>query len=619
MAFPTITITSDPYPLDTQPPGGISPPLNVTVITGSSMECVWSEATDQTFDRYEIWYGTDQSDVINRTGTAQEWGLAQDANLAVRSTITTTVTGLAVDTAYYFSIFAIDAFEQTTRVDASGTIAIVAESVSGAFVLDTIPPRDTSFLALNAINTTDLECTWNEATDGFFSHYELWYGPNDTDVQNRTGSATEWGPIEDPNLSNIATVSTTITGLTPGVTYFVSIFVIDQIGNTLRIDALSPERTFDIFTAKFDGRIFLYDARTKKGDGRLKVFQTNPLSFFGRFWVYDFTTEKFDGFTWIVDGRTFKFDGKVKVFKSNPNNFQGRLRIYDFTTELFDARVFTHRVGASQYDGHVYIVEDVLEVFDSKVHVGHEHWRTMKTRFHVGIDTTAELPFRVVITLHLQLRADGRLYIVETVQTGFDGAVSIESVKRGDGKLWVKEIDAPFLISLDPSRNQLNVPFEPDIHFEIVDRGPVVSGVDLTSVNIRLYIDNVLAGEFRYTGTKGADKYPLIRVTGDPTHYVFHMRFFLPGIQPFIRFEPGSIITVEVDAEDFSENRLEDRYNFVIETLDAEFSEREPLIWTSTDDFKFNLEYGIRYPEHDNAEPVTDLLRLISRTNSEEE
>jgi len=79
--------------------------------TSSSVALTWAATTETNFSHYEVWYGTDQTDANNRNGTAIEWDdNPDDVNLATLSTTTTTITGLAGETQYFFKICAIDDF-----------------------------------------------------------------------------------------------------------------------------------------------------------------------------------------------------------------------------------------------------------------------------------------------------------------------------------------------------------------------------------------------------------------------------------------------------------------------------------------------------------------------------
>ncbi len=122
---------------------------------------------------------------------------------------------------------------------------IGSQTSSTDFVLDTNAPVGLSGLT-NFLNTHSLiTLHWTSATDTHFRHYELWYGTNETDVANRSGSATKWDETNDPLLTDALTSSTTITGLTITSDVFVKIFATDDFGNVettddIRVSAPAP-------------------------------------------------------------------------------------------------------------------------------------------------------------------------------------------------------------------------------------------------------------------------------------------------------------------------------------------------------------------------------------------
>jgi len=66
------------------------------------------------FNHYEVWYDTTHSVVM---GIGAEWDNSNDPTLAICSTTTTTITGLARNTKYYFKLYAIDNNGNATLLD----------------------------------------------------------------------------------------------------------------------------------------------------------------------------------------------------------------------------------------------------------------------------------------------------------------------------------------------------------------------------------------------------------------------------------------------------------------------------------------------------------------------
>lgn len=83
----------------------------------------WTSVTETNFDHYEIWYGTSQTDVESRAGTAVEFDGSDFLALNSRLTHHAHIIDLTPDTAYYYKIWAVDAFgnEQTVTGLTSAT------------------------------------------------------------------------------------------------------------------------------------------------------------------------------------------------------------------------------------------------------------------------------------------------------------------------------------------------------------------------------------------------------------------------------------------------------------------------------------------------------------------
>jgi hypothetical protein len=101
------TAESAIFRIDTKPPTGLGS-FTSSEVTGSTITLTWTAASDRVFQEYTIWYGTTQSDVQNRTGSAQKWDKTKDAALAAAPTTSTTITGLTPGGNYFWKIWAAD-------------------------------------------------------------------------------------------------------------------------------------------------------------------------------------------------------------------------------------------------------------------------------------------------------------------------------------------------------------------------------------------------------------------------------------------------------------------------------------------------------------------------------
>lgn len=85
-------------------PGGFA----ASEVGGAYISFSWITSSENHFDHYEIWYGANQAEVESRSGSAAEWDDSDDPSLADRTATTTTITGLTIDTPYYFRLYPVD-------------------------------------------------------------------------------------------------------------------------------------------------------------------------------------------------------------------------------------------------------------------------------------------------------------------------------------------------------------------------------------------------------------------------------------------------------------------------------------------------------------------------------
>lgn len=117
-----------------------------------------------------------------------------------------------------------------------GSVATVAAD----FEVDNLNPSGLTALAAGTPTSSTQVLTWTAVTESNFDHYEIWYGTTESDVENRTGTATEWDNSDDSDLATLATATTTVTGLTgPNVQYYYKIWAVDTVGNEETVTDIS--------------------------------------------------------------------------------------------------------------------------------------------------------------------------------------------------------------------------------------------------------------------------------------------------------------------------------------------------------------------------------------------
>lgn len=112
-------------------------------------------------------------------------------------------------------------------------------SYSDSIVIDTKSPTGLASLSSGNHSSAWVELAWTAATDTYFNHYEIWYGTSQSDVQNRTGTASEWDNDNHAELASATADSTRITGLTGNTTYYFKIWAIDNAGNVMTMSDIS--------------------------------------------------------------------------------------------------------------------------------------------------------------------------------------------------------------------------------------------------------------------------------------------------------------------------------------------------------------------------------------------
>lgn len=101
------------------------------------------------------------------------------------------------------------------------------------FSVDNLGPQGLATAILSKVGATLSASFTAASTESNFSHYELWFGETESDVENETGTATEWDDSDDALLATLSTASTTTTSPSiNGHTYFGKVVAVDDFGNT---------------------------------------------------------------------------------------------------------------------------------------------------------------------------------------------------------------------------------------------------------------------------------------------------------------------------------------------------------------------------------------------------
>jgi hypothetical protein len=133
----------------------------------------------------------------------------------------TAVTGLMVNTTYWFNVFVKDAGGNVTAYTSSSTTTP-----------DTTAPvaGSSGTLTASSIATTSLTLAWSAATDNLTAQASLSYEVRQSSADNLSTVAMEANGTQIMTWAAAAT-SYAVTGLNPNTTYYFNVFVKDAAGN----------------------------------------------------------------------------------------------------------------------------------------------------------------------------------------------------------------------------------------------------------------------------------------------------------------------------------------------------------------------------------------------------
>jgi len=208
------------FRVDTVSPSGGSISYIDGYSTSSSIEIDLSDGTDSTSGI------STSSRLLQRKEANLNGGSCGSfnsfSNLASGSDITYsthTDSALSNDTCYQYRYLVEDEAGNNATYTSSNILKV-----------DTEPPANLRNLSIVKIEKNSISLDWEKAADNQFDYYEIWYGENQTDVENRQNTASEWSVTEDPDLSSVTTINTKISGLTAETGYYFKLWVVDKAG-----------------------------------------------------------------------------------------------------------------------------------------------------------------------------------------------------------------------------------------------------------------------------------------------------------------------------------------------------------------------------------------------------
>jgi|GEM_PF-5710634 len=463
----------------------------------------------------------------------------------------------------------------------------IISGISSNFDLDTQSPQGLSVFTAASPNSTVIECAFSVVTDVNFSHFEIWYGENESDVQNKTGTALVWDDGDDANLTNPFIGSTDITVVTPGTTYYMSIFAFDDYGNeTVRVDTAAPVTVYIQAQTELDGEILVYDVVTTHSDAFVKVFEENPNHYFGLILIYD-------------DAETYS-DGSVHIGHDFTNHADGQLSINELIIRLLDGFIYVVDTVQIDYDGQVSVVGDGLTRFDGLTIV----FTDTIAQFDGSIEVEMKIHFngQVAVVKVVTDSFDGLMMVANARTEYFSGLLSIGFVVSFDAKLNLRDPYSPFLRDVVPIQGSTLIPVDSTITFTIADNE---SGVNLDTVRLSLIVDKE---EILVFDGSNPRSYPFVAYSGDLSAY--HFSFGPSVLNNSMNFPYEKKLYIKVRVEDFGGNEFGTIYFLTTARNPILRATEGAIVWETEEHFKFNLEYGTNVPQRTNLVVQNDRLCL---------
>jgi hypothetical protein len=221
----TVVVTTNTA-LDTTPPAAITN-LAITAVTSTSATLSWTVPGDNgstgTASSYDL---RRSGTAITSTNFASATAIAgEPVPTAPGTTQTFTVTGLTAGATYYFSLKTADEVPNWSAVSNSP-----AGTTQAA---DTTPPSFVNNLAVTSTTANSVTLSWtvrgDDGTTGTATSYDLRYSMGQLNNGNFSGGIRVSG-VPAPQAPGTTQIFT-VTGLTPGTTYYFGLKTADEVPN----------------------------------------------------------------------------------------------------------------------------------------------------------------------------------------------------------------------------------------------------------------------------------------------------------------------------------------------------------------------------------------------------
>lgn len=210
--------------------------LRASAITGTGLTLNWAAAVDDATLAAKISYNVYYSTLATLTTVADWTNVAKATAVSSTATAITTknITGLSVNTTYYFMVIASDAVGNSTLYDSLMETTANVDTTAPAPGGSSTPAVAT--LSFTGASTTGFTVDWAAATDDVSKAstlvYEVFYANSASDLLSTTALDAAVKAATATSLGKVTGIVTlAVTGLTANTSYNIGVVVTDGAGN----------------------------------------------------------------------------------------------------------------------------------------------------------------------------------------------------------------------------------------------------------------------------------------------------------------------------------------------------------------------------------------------------
>lgn len=110
-------------------------------------------------------------------------------------------------------------------------------AISSTFRVDNSPPTGLGALRVTDVGPDNVSLAWSSPKDSSAFSFKLYYGKDHDKVLEQNSDL--WDAKDDPNMNDIESTSTTVTGLADKSTYTFKLYAVDAFGNQVAVPSIT--------------------------------------------------------------------------------------------------------------------------------------------------------------------------------------------------------------------------------------------------------------------------------------------------------------------------------------------------------------------------------------------